>query len=218
MVFMTRRAAREQRSGADPGFTPLDRRQVLFADWTPPNSEAHNENVEVYSNCDEVELFLNGKSLGSKPINSDASPRNWDVTYEPGTLKAVGRNAGKDVATFELRTAGKASKIVLTPDAMKLSPSWDDVCFVEATVVDENGVLVPDANELMTFNVTGPGVVTAVDSADNSSHEAFHASERRAYQGQCFAILRATSSSGRVKLTASAPGLADASITIQAVR
>ena len=115
MVFITRRVAPNALRPTDPGYEPaaqdvLRRPQVLFADWTPKNLQPHEETVEVYSNCKEVELFLNGKSLGVKPLNADASPRMWKVAFAPGTLKAVARNNGKVVATDELRTAGSAGQ------------------------------------------------------------------------------------------------------------
>src|ERR1017187_6055638 len=214
MVFATRRSAATQQASDDPGFVPLDRRPVLFADWTPGNLQAHDENIEVYSNCEEVELFLNGKSLGAKPLPRDASPRNWKVPFEPGTIKAVGKNKDKNMAAFELRTAGKPAKILLSADEKTLASGWDDVAFVTATVMDAKGVMIPNASDLITFKITGPGVVAAVDSADNSSHEPFQASERRAYQGRCVAVLKATAPSGKITLTASALGLGSASIKL----
>ncbi|HET7623822.1 MAG TPA: glycoside hydrolase family 2 TIM barrel-domain containing protein [Verrucomicrobiae bacterium] len=218
MVFMTRRVARSAEIPADPGFNPLDRRQVLFPDWTPRNSAAHEENVEVYSNCREVELFLNGKSLGAKTIHADASPRNWEVPFEPGTLKAIGKNDDKAVAEFELRTAGEPAKIVLKTESKTLAPGFDNVAFVSAEVVDENGILIPHANDLITFNISGPGMIAAVDSANNASHESFQAKQRRAFQGRCFAILKATGANGKIILTASAPGLKSSTITIPTIR
>jgi beta-galactosidase len=89
------------------------------------------------------------------------------------------------------------------------------VC-VTATVVDKEGVLVPSANDHIKFSISGAGRVAAVDSADNSSHELFQASERRAYQGRCVAFVKATAASGKIKLTASAPGLTGANLTLAA--
>ncbi len=219
MVFITRRVAPTPLSPTDPGYEPdLQRRQqVLFADWTPANRNDHQENVEVYSNCELVELFLNGKSLGKKGRPTDDSPRIWTVPFVPGALKAIGTNAGRAMASYELRTAGRPAKISLTADRNLLAPVWDDVVYVTAKVVDENGVLVPNAGDLITFRISGPGVVTAVESADNNSQEPFQASERRTYQGSCVAILKATSVSGRLTLSASASGLKSDSLTINAV-
>jgi beta-galactosidase len=190
----------------DPGYDPLQERrpQVLFSDWSPRVVTAHDENVEVYSNCDQVELFLNGKSLGAKPRPSDDAPRNW--------------NDGRVATTYELRTAGKPSGITLSADRNTLAPDWDDVVYITATVVDEHGVLVPSAGDLITFKISGPGVVAAVDSGNNNSHEKFQAMERKAYQGRCFALLKAKAAAGRITLEASASGLKSKTITVNAVK
>jgi beta-galactosidase len=239
MVFITRRIATDSAGPTDPGYEPatqdaLRRLQVLFPDWTPKNSTPHDENVEVYSNCKEVELFLNGKSLGSKPLNADASPRIWKVVYTPGTLKAVARNNDRVVATDELRTAGPPAKIQLSvgradpalrdqdaqqrvpTDRIRLTADWNEVAFVRATVVDAHGVLVPSATNLITFKVSGPGVIAAVDNADNASHEPFPAGERHAFQGRCVAFVKASAPSGKIVLTASAPGLKSDEVVIKA--
>jgi len=222
MVFITRRIAPNAAGPTDPGYEPaqqdaLRRPPVLFPDWTPKNSTPHDENVEVYSNCKEVELFLNDKSLGSKALNADASPRIWKVACTPGTLKAVARNNGHVVATDELRTAGAPAKIVLTANRDQLPSDWNEVAFVRATVVDAHGVLVPSATNLITFKVSGPGVIAAVDNADNASHEPFPAGERHAFQGRCVAFVKASAPSGKIVLTASAPGLESGSITLKAL-
>ena len=222
MVFITRRAAPSIAGPTDPGYEAaqmdvLRRPQVLFADWTPKNLQPHDEKVEVYSNCKEVELFLNGKSLGSQPLHADASPRVWQVAYAPGTLKAVARNDGKVMATDESRTAGTPAKILLTANHRKIADDWDDVAFVRAAVVDRHGVTVPVANDLISFKISGPGVIVAVDSANNASHELFPADERHAFQGRCVAFVKASAPSGKIILTASAPGLKSGSIILQAL-
>ena len=220
MVYITRRVAPTPLAPTDPGYgTSAEERrpQVLLSDWTPRNKTIqHEENVEVYSNCEQVELFLNGKSLGTKARPVDDSPRNWNVPFVAGTLKAVGMNAGRVVATHELRTAGKPAKIVLDADRDTLAPVWDDVVYVAARIVDASGVLVPDAGNPITFKVTaGPGRIAAVDSADNNSHEPCPASGRKAYQGLCFAMLKADAPSGRITIAATSPGLAGDSISIK---
>jgi beta-galactosidase len=220
MVKMVRRVAANDVLPEDPGWGGEERfSQVQFADWSPRNTEPHEANVEVYSNCDDVELFLNDKSLGSKPINTDASPRNWKVPFEPGRIKAVARNQGQIVANDELRTAGKAAKIALTVKTINpgntLSPAWDDVAFVTARVVDENGVTVPIAKDLISFALEGPGVVAAVDNGDNRSTEPFQASERRAFQGRCVAFVKATAATGRISVTATASGLDTGRISLE---
>jgi len=217
VVHIVRRINPAQIAPVDPGFEPLVRRQAQFADWTPANAGPHEETVEAYSNCEEVELVLNGKSLGAKPRNADDSPRIWKVAWEPGTLKAIGRNRGAVVAEHELRTAGKPAKIMLAVDRTRLTPAWDDVAFVTATITDQNGIPVPGASDLISFRITGPGVIAAVDSGDNASVEPFLASARRAYQGRCYAMIKAGAARGKITLAASAPGLTGSSITIETV-
>jgi beta-galactosidase len=216
VVHVVRRIDPAQITGVDPGFEPLVRRPSQFADWNPLNAAPHEETVEAYSNCEEVELFLNGRTLGAKPRNGDDSPRVWKIPYESGALKAIGRNRGTIAAADELRTAGKASKIVLLVDRPKLAAHWDDVAFVTAIVTDPDGVAVPAASDLISFKITGPGVIAAVDSGDNSNTEPYQKAERRAYQGRCVAILKATVSRGKITIAASAPGLGGSAITIDA--
>jgi beta-galactosidase len=216
VVNIARRVAPARSTNLDPGFEPLTRIQSQFHDWTPEKLDAHEENVEVYSNCDSVELFLNGKSLGAKDKPNDASPRAWKVDYEPGTIKAVAKNGDKGVATDELQTAGKPSKIILKIDRETLAPHWDDVAYVQATVLDERGVRVPRGDDQVKFTLTGPGVIAAVDNGDNASHESFRGSERHAFMGVCFAMIKANADGGEIKLSASADGLEGSSVTIHA--
>jgi len=163
-----------------------------------------------------VELFLNGKSLGAKPRPTDDSPRLWNVPFAAGTLKAIGTNGGRESATYELRTAGKPTQILLTADRARVAPIWDDVSYVTVVVADNNGVIVPNANDLISFKISGPGVIAAVDSADNSSHEPFQATARRAYRGGCFVMIKAIAA-GKITLEASAPSLKSSSAIIDAI-
>jgi beta-galactosidase len=214
MVFIARRIGAERTESGDPGFTPLDRRQVLFSDWTPRDGTPHEETVEVYGNCTGVELWLNGRSLGSRPLPADASPRVWQVPFQPGELVAIGRNDGQAAASHTLRTAGAPAKIVLTSDEKQLESKWDDLAEVRATVTDAKGVPVPGATNLITFAIGGPGVIAAVDSADNSSHEPFQSHQRRAFQGECFAMVKALPKRGKIRVKAAAAHLKGASVTI----
>jgi beta-galactosidase len=233
VVQLLRRVAPERRSSTDPGYEESPRRpaQTLFPDWTPANLAPHNETVEVYSNCPDVELSLNGKSLGSKQLPADASPRVWQVSFEPGAIQGICKGGPRNPLTVVvsggvivketfiavLRTAGKAAKIILSAGRSKLTPGWDDVAHVIAAVTDGQGVVVPVADNEVAFQVSGPGSVAAVNTADNASREPFQASSRRAYQGACIAVIRATASKGRIIVNASSAGLAASSVTIEAV-
>ena len=202
----------------DPDMDPaVPLRAQYLSDWTTTDAAGSMQTVEVYTNCQKVELFLNDKSLGVQPRHADDSPLTWKVPFEPGKLKAVATNDGKEVATHELRTAGPAAKIVLSADQPRLASTWDQVCFVRAMVTDANGITVPSAQDLIQFAVTGPGKIAAVDNADVNTHEPFTGTQRHAYQGSCLAIIKATAESGMIDITATAPGLTGDSLKILAV-
>lgn len=215
MVRAFRRVARTAETPKDPGYEKVEwkRLQVLFPDWNPASSDPHSENVEVYSNAGEVELTLNGRSLGKKSVRKDGAALNWDVPFETGKLEAIAFNGGKEVARDTLRTAGKAVAVELVADRKSLAVDWDDVSNVEVRLVDENGTVVPNATDLVQFDVSGSGRIIAVDSGSVVSTEPFQAKERKAYQGRCFAIVRATGK-GDFSLTAKVSGLKPAKIDI----
>jgi len=186
------------------------------ANWTPMDFGTYDEaSLQVYSNCDEVELFLNGKSLGVKAKPADDAPRSWDITFEKGSLKAVAKNGGKVVATDELKTAGEPAAIILTADKSRITKNWDDVSYVTAKVVDANGIVCPNVDKLISFGISESGNIIAVDNGNVKSHEAYKATERHTYNGQCIAIIRATSTSGQITVTANSQELKSGSVSIE---
>jgi len=218
-VHIARRVAASERAVIDPGYesVPQAMQQTLLLDWTPRNTAAHSESVEVYTNCEEVELLLNGQSLGRQKLHADASPLTWNVLYAPGSLKAVGYNQGSQVAEDELRSAGKAARIVLSPERATVSSGGEDAVTIVATAVDEAGVPVPDAANEVQFTVAGPAQILATDNGSNTDHESFVAPRRHLYDGRAIAILRATASSGSIRVNASAAGLADGETQLTAI-
>lgn len=186
------------------------------ANWTPIDPGTYDDAwVQVYSNCDEVELILNGKSLGIKQKPTDDSPRSWELSFEKGTLKAVARNSGKEVASDELTTAGNPARIVLTADRSTITKNWNDVNYVTAKVVDAQGIECPNADQLISFTVSATGNIAAVDNGDVLSHEAYQASERHIYNGQSIAIIKAISNSGQITVMANSPGLMSGKIILK---
>jgi len=186
------------------------------ANWTPMDFGTYDEAaIEVYSNCDEVELFLNDKSLGVKMKPADDAPRSWEITFEKGTLKAVAKNAGKVVATDELKTAGAPAAILLTVDKSTITKDWDDVSYVTAKVVDTNGIICPNADKLISFGISESGKIIAVDNGNVTSHETYKATERHTYNGQCIAIVRAKTTTGKIIVTANCPELKSGSVLIE---
>lgn len=188
------------------------------ADWTPNDFDTYdNAKVQVYSNCDEVELFLNDKLLGSVKKPADDSPREWNVTFEEGTIKAIGKDKGKVVAEEFFTSAGKPSKIILTKSNPTLVNNWDDVSFITATVVDDKGIRCANADNLIKFTVTDSGKIIGVDNGNIISHESYQTPERSAYNGKAIAIIKATKNSGKIEIKATAEGLEAGAISIDIV-
>jgi beta-galactosidase len=190
--------------------------EPILPDWTPKNLEPHTENVEVYTNAEEVELSLNGKSLGKEKLHADASPIVFKVPFAPGTLKAVARSHGKVVATEELKTAGQPARLVFTADkaTTPLTPDWNDVRYLTATLVDAAGTRIPDSTTMIHFAVSGPASIVAVDNGNMMDHDPFQWTARKVYYGNALALLRATGTSGTVTVTATADGLPPATLTL----
>jgi beta-galactosidase len=187
----------------------------LVSDWSPADQDTYDiAAVEVYANTQEVEIFLNGKSKGVFKVPENAAPVRTKFTFEPGTIKVVGRNNGKDLAVQEMQTAGEPAKVVLTPSSTQLKKDFDDVVYVTARVTDENGITCPNADQLLNFSVTGPGKILAVDNADLETHIPFSETSRRPLNGRCIAIIRATDKTGEIKLNVTADGLEQGTVTL----
>jgi Beta-galactosidase/beta-glucuronidase len=225
MVHITRRMGERAPPPVDPGYETAAQVALLAAqqkepelrsDWTPQDLTAHEETVEVFSNCDDVELFLNDRSLGALAKRDDARPRTWKVAFESGVIRAVGKNAGEVVAVHELRTAGEPAALRLTPDRIEVANTWDDVVRIDVEVVDARGVRVPSADFSVEFSIEGPGVIAAVDNGDNASHESFREPRRRCLDGRCTVYVKATASSGRIVLSARASGMPVTSLALSA--
>jgi beta-galactosidase len=203
--------------GARPPIDPSTRfAQPLLTDWTPADLGPHTEEVEIYTNAAEVELFLNGKSLGTQKLHEDASPITFKVPFAPGTIRAVAKTDGKVVATDELKTAGKPARIVFTADSptTPLTPDWNDVRFLTATLVDAAGSRIPDSTTMIHFAATGPGAIVAVDNGNLQDHDPYQATQRKLYDGHAVAMVRASGVGGQVTVTATADGLPPASVTL----
>ncbi len=171
--------------------------------------------VWAYTNCDEVELFLNGSSIGAKKKIGDALHLMWRLTYTPGTLKAIGRTAGKEVLTQEIKTAGTPAKIVLEADRNIITADGKDLSFVTVKVLVEQGTIVPQADNLIHFNITGDGKLVGVDNGLQTSMESFRASERRAFHGLALAVIQSNENAGKITVKATSDGLKEYSIVLE---
>jgi len=172
--------------------------------------------VAYYNDADEVELFLNGKSLGKRSKQGEELHVKWRVPYVPGTLKAVSRKDHETVLTKEIKTAGKAYKLVVKADRKNIDADGKDLSFITVEIVDKNGVLVPDANDLIKFSVSGQGFIAGVDSGDPVSLEPFKSNQHTALNGKALCIVQSNGKKGGITITANAAGLKPSAIQISA--
>ncbi|UOQ68474.1 glycoside hydrolase family 2 TIM barrel-domain containing protein [Hymenobacter volaticus] len=204
---------------------PKDAYYLYQSEWTnqpvlhllPHWNWRPGQTVDVwayYSQADEVELLLNGKSLGTRKKQGADLHVLWRVPYAPGTLQAVSRKGGQTVLTRTINTTAPAAKIELTADRSKLQADGKDLSFLTVRVLDAAGNLVPDAANLVQFAVNGPGLVAGVDNGYQASLEPFKADSRKAYNGMCLAIIQTTEKEGTITVQATADNLTPAAVTL----
>lgn len=143
----------------------------IFPHWNWKEEKKDKVNVWAYSNCDEVELFVNGKSLGKKPME-ELSHIEWNVGYKPGGLLARGYKDGKEIVTRRLETTGKPSVIRLIPDRSTIKADGEDVSVITVLLEDEKGRVVPTADNEISFTIKGEGKIIGVGNGNSASHEA----------------------------------------------
>ena len=182
--------------------------------WNPDGREGKTIRVIAFSNARQVELFLNGKSLGKKDIPHD-DIAEWQVPYQPGRLEAKAYTDGKTVATEVQETTDAPARIVLSPDFKTLRANGEDAVVVPVTILDDKGRVVPDSTNRVTFELTGGGRIIGVGNGNPADHDTDRASERNAFHGRCIAVVQAGSEPATLHLTATSPGLTPASVSIQ---
>jgi beta-galactosidase len=191
----------------------------LFPHWNWEGEEGEPISVWVHSNLDSVELFLNGKSLGSKSV-----PRlkhiEWKVNYEPGVLEARGTKDGKVVMTEKRETTGKPTSIRLSADRKTINADGEDVAVLRVEALDEKGRLVPTADDLIEFTVSGAGSIIGVGNGDPNCHQSDKGSKRSLFNGLAQVIVQATKTPGQITIEAKTPArranIASATLTLTA--
>jgi beta-galactosidase len=188
----------------------------ILPHWNWPGRIGQITPVHVFTSGDEVELFLNGKSLGRKKKGAFEYRLRWDdVVYEPGELKAIAYKDGKEWAEETVKTTGEASKLAMKADRGLIDANGADLAFVTVRVADAKGVTVPTANNRIGFRVEGPGKIVATDNGDPTDMTAFPSHERNAFGGLVLVIVKAEKGvAGTIRLTAKATGLDPVSINI----
>jgi len=185
----------------------------LFPHWNW--TEGDSIDMWVYSNANEVELFLNGISLGTKKKVADELHLQWRVKYSPGEVKAIGRTEGMSNLIASVKTAGKPAKIQLVADRSLIKSDGQDLSFITINILDENGNLVPDAENSVTFTIKGEAEIEGVDNGSPVSHESFKAKSRKAFHGKCLLVVKSRKSAGKVEIIAESEGLAKGSLEIE---
>jgi beta-galactosidase len=207
----------------------------LLPHWNWQGHEGQNIPVMAYSNADEVELSLNGRSLGRKRVRSEpvelpvgpnvsatlkfASKYRllWQVPYQAGLLQAVAYRGGAEVARDAIATAGAPSRIRLVADRQRIAADGDDLAFITVRIEDRDGHLCPDADDLVHFKVTGAATIAAVDNGNPATLEAFHADFHSAFHGLALLIVRSSPHKlGRIRIAAIADGLDGSELQLRA--
>jgi beta-galactosidase len=195
----------------------------LLPHWTWPGNEGRQIEVDAFSNCADVELFLNGQSLGKQSMPKGGH-LVWQVKYAPGTLSAKGYNDGKTAAEDKVETTGEPESIRLNPDRATIKADGEDLSLFTVSVTDANGRVAPRASNMIHFDLTGPGRILGVGNGDPSCHEpdtfisqppVRPAWSRSVFNGLAQVIVQSTRDPGEIELKATADGLKPATGSVQ---
>lgn len=184
----------------------------LFPHWNWEPGQSIR--IWAHSNCDSVELFVNGKSAGRQTMKKD-SHLEWPVDYAPGNIQAFGYKGDKVIVKSVRETAGPAARILLTADRSAIDADGCDCAVMKASIVDAKGIPVPRANNLLTFSTFGGARIVGVGNGDPNCHEADRGSQRSAFNGLACAIIQSPKAAGIGLVTATADGLLAGKATLK---
>ncbi len=188
----------------------------IFPHWNWAGKEGQTVPLWCFSNCDRVELFVNGVSQGAQEMPQFGHVQWNQVVYQPGTLRVVGSRAGQSVAEKTVETTGAPAAVRLSADRSTLTADGEDTLPVMVEIVDAQGRVVPTASSLVTFSVHGAGVNAGVGNGDPASHELNQADTRSAFNGLCMVLVKAATRGDRIVLSASSAGLTGAELSLKA--
>jgi len=189
----------------------------IMPHWNWPRREGQEIKVVVFSNCEKVELSLNGRSLGTRPMRRNGH-LEWNVKYAAGVLEAKGINQGRPAAADKVETTGEPAALRLKTDRDVLTADSEDLAVVEVDVVDREGRIVPTAGNRVSFGVDGAGRVAGVGNGDPGDHDPDKGLSRRAFNGKCMVLVGTGDRSGPIVLSATADGLTPATLKLKAVQ
>lgn len=200
--------------------------------WNWEGMEGKKIPVFCYTNCDEAELFVNGKSLGKKVKGKDFTMipaefhyfekgeyktkyrLSWEVPYLPGELKIVGYKNGEPMATEIVKTAGQPSKIVIETDRNKIDADGKDLSFATISIADKDGNICPLANNEIEIKIEGKGILAGAGNGDQTDLNVFQSSTQKAFNGLCLAVIKGTGEAGEIRVSVTSNGLQSAEIKI----
>jgi beta-galactosidase len=177
----------------------------LFPHWNWPGREGDEIPVWVYSNLDEVELLVNGKSLGSQKV-PHLGHVEWKAKYEPGVIEARGTKNGKVALTEKRETTGPTVSIRLTADRNEIRADGEDVAILKVEALDKDGRPVPGAKNLIGFKVSGSGTLIGVGNGDPNCLESDKGPKRSLFNGLCQVIVQSTRRPGEIHVEAAKEG------------
>jgi beta-galactosidase len=185
--------------------------------WTFPGREGKLTQVSVYSADEEVELIVNGISVGRKPAGAGCQNKAvFEVTYQPGTITAVGFTQGKETGRTTLKTTSEPVALRLTADRMAIKPEFGDLAYITVEIMDKDGNLVKHAAQEVSFEVSGAGELLAVGTADGYSEELYAGKKRKAFEGRLMVVVRSTGEAGAITVKARAEGLEGGEVALKA--
>jgi len=186
----------------------------IFPHWTWPGKEGDSIKVHCYTNCEEVELFLNSKSVGKQK----AVPYTkliWGLLYRPGKLEARGYKGGKVITKDVVETTSAPNQVALNSDFNTLKADDCDVAVIRVAIEDAKGRVVPTANNLVKFSIEGPGKIIGTGNGNPTSYEPDKASQRMAFNGYCLVLIQSNETAGEIRLKASSENLKGNEVVIK---
>ncbi|MCQ2205053.1 MAG: DUF4982 domain-containing protein, partial [Bacteroidales bacterium] len=207
---------------------PKDSYYLYQSEWTttpmihllPHWNWKDGEDVDVwcyYNQADEVELYLNGESMGIQRKDSVTLHALWNIEFRRGDLRAVSRKGGKVIKEQTIHTAGRPAMIRMTPDRDRIKADGEDLSFITVEVLDKNGVLCPNAENDIQFEIEGTGFIAGVDNGSPISLERFKDTHRKAFYGKCLVVVQSNEDIGNVRIVANSDGLQSAEATIHCI-
>ncbi|AUO05897.1 glycoside hydrolase family 2 [Paenibacillus jamilae] len=195
------------KSEYNPTWTMHWKSPTMEDHWTFPEYAGKLIRLVTFTNCESVELIVNEESYGERKLTD--YPNHlilWELPYMPGKIRAIGRNGNQQVCEHELTAAGLPYALKLEADRAMLPADGHEISHVEVTVIDQHGIVVPNQDVDLSFELHGDGRILGIDNGDLTSDEPYKGKERRTHRGRCLVIVQSGDVAGELLLQASADG------------